>query len=72
MYIFLLWDLSQVDLPRGVISGLRDALDTLKKLDAAGKVTCLKYGYDESWGTPGVDALAVFKLSQSKLDAPEI
>ena len=23
-------DLSQVDLPRGVISGLRDALDTLK------------------------------------------
>jgi len=26
-------DLSQVDLPRGVVSGLRDALDTLKKVD---------------------------------------
>ena len=49
-----------------------DALDTLKKLDAAGKVKCVKYGYDESWGTPGVDVLAVFKLSQTKLDAPEI
>lgn len=26
-------DLSQVDLPRGVVSGLRDALDTLKQID---------------------------------------
>ena len=32
-------DLSQVDLPRGVISGLRDALDTLKGLKNIGSVT---------------------------------
>jgi len=32
-------DLSQVDLPRGVISGLRDALDTLKKVDNITSVT---------------------------------
>jgi phosphate starvation-inducible PhoH-like protein len=32
-------DLSQVDLPRGVISGLRDALDTLKNLDNISSVT---------------------------------
>ena len=32
-------DLSQVDLPRGVISGLRDALDTLKKVDNISSVT---------------------------------
>ncbi len=32
-------DLSQVDLPRGVISGLRDALDTLKGVQNIGSVT---------------------------------
>jgi len=32
-------DLSQVDLPRGVISGLRDALDTLKGINNIGSVT---------------------------------
>lgn len=32
-------DLSQVDLPRGVISGLRDALDTLKGVGSIGSVT---------------------------------
>ena len=32
-------DLSQVDLPRGVISGLRDALTTLKNLDNISAVT---------------------------------
>lgn len=32
-------DLSQVDLPRGVISGLRDALDTLKGICNIGSVT---------------------------------
>ncbi|MBP5698809.1 MAG: PhoH family protein [Alphaproteobacteria bacterium] len=32
-------DLSQVDLPRGVISGLRDALDTLKGIKNIGAVT---------------------------------
>ena len=32
-------DLSQVDLPRGVVSGLRDALDTLKKVDNITSVT---------------------------------
>ena len=32
-------DLSQVDLPRGVISGLRDALDTLKGVPNIGSVT---------------------------------
>lgn len=32
-------DLSQVDLPRGVISGLRDALDTLKGISNIGAVT---------------------------------
>ena len=32
-------DLSQVDLPRGVISGLRDALDTLKGVKNIGSVT---------------------------------
>ena len=32
-------DLSQVDLPRGVISGLRDALDTLKGIGNIGAVT---------------------------------
>ena len=32
-------DLSQVDLPRGVVSGLRDALDTLKKVDNIASVT---------------------------------
>ena len=32
-------DLSQVDLPRGVISGLRDALDTLKGISNIGSVT---------------------------------
>lgn len=32
-------DLSQVDLPRGVISGLRDALDTLKGIKNIGSVT---------------------------------
>ncbi len=32
-------DLSQVDLPRGVISGLRDALDTLKHVDNISAVT---------------------------------
>jgi phosphate starvation-inducible PhoH-like protein len=32
-------DLSQVDLPRGVISGLRDALDTLKNVDNISSVT---------------------------------
>jgi phosphate starvation-inducible PhoH-like protein len=32
-------DLSQVDLPHGVISGLRDALDTLKKVDSISSVT---------------------------------
>ena len=32
-------DLSQVDLPRGVISGLRDAIDTLKNIPGIGSVT---------------------------------
>jgi len=32
-------DLSQVDLPRGVVSGLRDALDTLKKVENITSVT---------------------------------
>lgn len=32
-------DLSQVDLPRGVVSGLRDALDTLKGVGSIGAVT---------------------------------
>ena len=32
-------DLSQVDLPRGTISGLRDALDTLKGIGNIGSVT---------------------------------
>lgn len=32
-------DLSQVDLPRGVISGLRDALDTLRGIGNIGSVT---------------------------------
>lgn len=32
-------DLSQVDLPRGVVSGLRDALDTLKNVDNISSVT---------------------------------
>lgn len=32
-------DLSQVDLPRGVISGLRDALDTLKGIKNIGAIT---------------------------------
>ena len=32
-------DLSQVDLPRGVISGLRDALNTLKNVDNISSVT---------------------------------
>ena len=32
-------DLGQVDLPRGVISGLRDALDTLKGISNIGSVT---------------------------------
>ena len=32
-------DLSQVDLPRGVVSGLRDALDTLKGINNIGSVT---------------------------------
>lgn len=32
-------DLSQVDLPRGIISGLRDALDTLKGISNIGSVT---------------------------------
>ncbi len=32
-------DLSQVDLPRGVISGLRDALDTLKNVKSISSVT---------------------------------
>ena len=32
-------DLSQVDLPRGVVSGLRDALDTLKKVNGITSVT---------------------------------
>ena len=32
-------DLSQVDLPRGVVSGLRDALDTLKRVDNIASVT---------------------------------
>ncbi len=32
-------DLSQVDLPRGVVSGLRDALDTLKGIKNIGAVT---------------------------------
>ena len=32
-------DLSQVDLPRGVISGLRDALETLKGISNIGSVT---------------------------------
>jgi len=32
-------DLSQVDLPRGVVSGLRDALDTLKGIKNIGSVT---------------------------------
>lgn len=32
-------DLSQVDLPRGVISGLRDALDTLRRVDSISSVT---------------------------------
>ena len=32
-------DLSQVDLPRGIVSGLRDALDTLKHMDNISSVT---------------------------------
>ena len=32
-------DLSQVDLPRGVVSGLRDALETLKKVESIASVT---------------------------------
>lgn len=32
-------DLSQVDLPRGVVSGLRDALDTLRNVDNISSVT---------------------------------
>ena len=32
-------DLSQVDLPRGVISGLRDALETLKGVSNISSVT---------------------------------
>ena len=32
-------DLSQVDLPRGVISGLKDALDTLKGVSNIGSTT---------------------------------
>ena len=32
-------DLSQVDLPRGVVSGLRDALETLKNVDNISAVT---------------------------------
>ncbi len=32
-------DLSQVDLPKGVVSGLRDALDTLKRVDNITSVT---------------------------------
>lgn len=32
-------DLSQVDLPRGVVSGLRDALDTLKRVSGITSVT---------------------------------
>ena len=32
-------DLSQVDLPRGVISGLKDALDTLDKVPGIGSTT---------------------------------
>lgn len=32
-------DLSQVDLPRGTISGLQDALDTLKNISGIGSVT---------------------------------
>ena len=32
-------DLSQVDLPRGIISGLKDALDTLDKVPGIGSVT---------------------------------
>ena len=32
-------DLSQVDLPRGVISGLRDALDTLRNVPNISSVT---------------------------------
>lgn len=32
-------DLSQVDLPHGVISGLRDALDTLRQVDSISSVT---------------------------------
>ena len=32
-------DLSQVDLPRGTISGLRDALDTLKNISNISSVT---------------------------------
>lgn len=37
-------DLSQVDLPRGIISGLRDALDTLKKVPDISSVT---FGADD-------------------------
>ena len=36
-------DLSQVDLPRGTISGLRDALDTLKGIGNIGSVTLSAY-----------------------------
>lgn len=32
-------DLSQVDLPRGVISGLKDALDTLENVSSISSVT---------------------------------
>ena len=32
-------DLSQVDLPRGVVSGLKDALDTLDKVEGIGSTT---------------------------------
>ena len=32
-------DLSQVDLPRGIISGLKDALDTLRHVNNIGSVT---------------------------------
>lgn len=32
-------DLSQVDLPRGVISGLKDAIDTLSRVNGIGSVT---------------------------------
>ena len=32
-------DLSQVDLPHGIVSGLQDALDTLSKVQGIGSVT---------------------------------